>query len=158
MRDTTSSPRSSACTCERIARLDSQRLGWKWNKWTRLETEEGVPPAKGVEGKLKASYEGKDDEWETFDFTFGEVNEENHILEWFGEIGPFGCLFSGYHSMRLEVVKGNENGNQQTTRLIHSEQFGGILPAMGLGLPFKTLDRNYLLMNESLKEHIEKNM
>ena len=119
---------------------------WKWNKWTRLEAEEA--PAEGIKGKLKASYEG-DDEWQTFEFTFGEVNPTNHTMIWFGEIGPSGCLFSGYHTMRLEVINANE------TRLIHTEKFAGILPALGLGLPYGKLDRNYRLMNESLKTYVE---
>jgi hypothetical protein len=118
---------------------------WKWNKWTRLEAEEA---SEGTQGKLKASYEGND-EWSTYDFTFGEVSADNHVLQWCGNIGPSGCLFSAYHTMKLEVI------DKDQTRLIHSEKFGGILPALNLGLPFETLDRNYLLMNESLKEYIE---
>merc|ERR1712226_436712 len=100
-------------------------------------------------GKLKASYEG-DDQWQTFDFTFGEVDHTAHSMNWFGKVGG-GWLFSGDHTMSLEVI---EEGKK--TRLIHTEKFGGILPALGLGLPYKTLNRNYLLMNNSLKEFVEK--
>ena len=119
---------------------------WKWNKWTRLDAEK---VEEGVKGKLKASYDGND-EWETFDFVFGEVNSENHLIQWYGNVGPGGCLFSGCHTMRLDAINSNE------TRLVHFEKFGGILPALGLGLPFKTLDKNYALMNQSLKRHTEK--
>jgi hypothetical protein len=33
--------------------------------------------------------------------------------------------------------------------------FSGLLPILGIGLPYKKLDRNYLLMNEALKAHVE---
>lgn len=122
---------------------------WEWNKWTRLEVVDGnTPPEEGDQGKLKASYEGND-EWKTFDFTFGKVSSQEYALEWYGEVGPSGCLFSGYHSMRLEKIDGNK------TKLIHSEKFKGILPLLGLGLPYQTIERNYLLMNESLKSFVE---
>ena len=55
--------------------------------------------------------------------------------------------------MVSEVVKIGEGA----TKLIHKEEFGGLLPVLGLGLPFKTLDRNYLLMNEALKHCVENN-
>ena len=50
--------------------------------------------------------------------------------------------------MKLEILSENQ------TRLIHSEKFGGLLPALGLGLPYETLDKNYLLMNENLKKFV----
>uniref|UniRef100_A0A7S4JA94 Coenzyme Q-binding protein COQ10 START domain-containing protein n=1 Tax=Odontella aurita TaxID=265563 RepID=A0A7S4JA94_9STRA len=122
---------------------------WKeWNRWTRLEAKDATP---GTRGKLKASYEG-DDEWKTFDFAFGEIDHSSHSLTWFGRVGG-GCVFSGDHTMRLEPL---DAGGSNWTRLIHTERFGGILPALGLGLPYETLDRNYLCMNESLKEFVEK--
>ena len=124
---------------------------WSWNKWTRLNAEKAE---EGIKGKLKASYEG-DDNWEKpFDFEFGEVNHKSYVLTWFGNIGPGGCIFNGYHTMRLEVIEGKD-GDSNSTRLIHTENFGGILPYFSLVLPFATLDRNYLLMNESLKEYVE---
>lgn len=123
---------------------------WSWNKWTRLDAEKAE---EGIRGKLRASYEG-DDKWETFDFEFGEVNSKSYILIWFGKVAG-GCLFSGFHTMRLEVINEGRDGPSTRTRLIHTEKFGGMLPALGLGLPYDTLDRNYLLMNKSLKEVIE---
>ena len=96
-----------------------------------------------------ASYEGND-KWTEFDFQFGPVNESEHLLTWMGSVGPKGWVFSGYHTMQLEATV-----NENETRLIHKEEFGGILPKLGLGLPYKTLDRNYLLMNESLKQCVE---
>eukprot|EP00571_Detonula_confervacea_P013082 CAMPEP_0172309982 /NCGR_PEP_ID=MMETSP1058-20130122/11040_1 /TAXON_ID=83371 /ORGANISM="Detonula confervacea, Strain CCMP 353" /LENGTH=152 /DNA_ID=CAMNT_0013022713 /DNA_START=100 /DNA_END=558 /DNA_ORIENTATION=+ len=118
---------------------------WSWNRWTKLKAEK---PVEGVKGKLLASYEGNE-QWKEFDFQFGPISESEHILTWVGSVGPKGCLFSGYHSMQLEPV------NESETRLIHREDFGGILPKLGFGLPYKTLDRNYLLMNESLKQCVE---
>jgi hypothetical protein len=90
-----------------------------------------------------------DQDWETFDFFFGEVSQENHSLTWKGTVMAGGVLFSGHHTMELEKL------DDQTTRLIHKERFGGLLPMLNLGLPYKTLDRNYLLMNKALKAHVE---
>jgi hypothetical protein len=120
---------------------------WRWNLWTRLEAG---TPAVGLKGTLKACYEGNDQDWQTFEFEFAEVDCEAHILAWKGEVGPFGgCLFKGYHTMKLEPV------NAKQTKLVHTEVFGGLLPMLRLGLPYSKLDRNYRLMNESLKEHVE---
>jgi hypothetical protein len=118
---------------------------WKWNKWTRLEASQAKT---GVTGKLKGCYEGNDQDWETFNFFFGEISQENHLLTWKGKVAG-GVLFSGHHTMELEKI------DDQTTRLIHEERFGGLLPMLNLGLPYKTLDRNYLLMNKALKAHVE---
>lgn len=125
---------------------------WKWNRWTKLKTTNGAPPVEGTSGTLMASYEGND-KWQEFDFVFGPVSESSHILTWQGSVAG-GCLFSGYHTMQLEE-QADADGNQ-TTLLIHKEIFGGLLPMFGIGLPFKTLNRNYRLMNESLKETAEK--
>lgn len=121
---------------------------WKWNRWTRLKAS--TPAAEGVEGKLLASFEG-DGKWKEYDFTFGRISESEHLLTWMGGAGPRDCLFSGYHTMQLAAT------DDDKTKLIHREKFSGVLPFLGLGLPFKTLDRNYLLMNEALKEHVEGN-
>lgn len=120
---------------------------WEWNRWTKLKATER--PVEGNRGKLMASYEG-DDKWQEFDFAFGPVSESSHLLTWRGSVGG-GWLFSGYHTMQLESI--NE---EKQTKLIHEEKFGGLLPMLGSGLPYKTLKRNYLLMNESLKETVEK--
>jgi hypothetical protein len=126
-----------------------------WNEWTRLEAK---TVEAGVAGTLKASYEGNG-EWESFDFYFGEVNSDLHKLTWKGKVGPGGCLFSGQHTMRLEALDdaaettGDDANNK--CRLFHTEEFGGLLPRLGLGLPYKTLDRNYLYMNDGLKKHAE---
>ena len=118
---------------------------WEWNKWTKLEAKE---VAEGISGKLHASYEG-DDNWKTFDFTFGKVSQDS--LNWYGKIGPNGIIFSGNHVMQIETSSQDPN----ITTLIHYENFGGLLPALGLGLPYKLLKRNYLLMNEALKHYVE---
>ena len=127
--------------------------GWeKWNKWTILipDGEDKATPVAGASGKLYASFDEKENEqWKKYDFTFGRVNDFEHVLTWFGSAGPSGCLFSGYHTTRLESI------SPKRTRLIHQELFGGVLPMLGLGLPYKKLRRNYLLMNEALKRHVE---
>ena len=119
---------------------------WEWNLWTRLEAAEAKT---GVAGKLKACYEGDNVEWKTFDFVFGHVSPEQHILTWQGSVGPGGCLFQGVHTMQLKAI------DENTTRLEHSEKFNGLLPQLGLGLPYERLNENYLKMNEALKAHVE---
>ncbi len=124
---------------------------WQWNQWTRLEAE--LPPARGVKGKLHASYAG-DDNWKVFPFEFAEVSHEAHLLSWFGQLGPGGCLFRGHHSMQLEAISTGDSVSLKT-RLIHREEFGGLLPWLKLGLPYRQLDQNYLLMNQALKQFVE---
>jgi len=120
---------------------------WRWNKWFKLEA--GIPTT-GLKGTLRACFEGNNRDWKTFEFEFAEVNPDEHVLAWKGEVGPFGgCLFRGYHTVKLEKI------NATQTRLIHTENFGGILPYLNMGLPFTALDRNYRLFNEALKEHVE---
>merc|ERR1719350_2662027 len=104
--------------------IDTQ--DWSWNKWTRLDTKTD-PPAAGLQGTLKACYEG-DDNCQDFDFEFAEVDNQNHVLAWKGSVGCNGCLFNGYHQMRLEQVTADE------TKLTHTEEFGGLLPALKMGL------------------------
>eukprot|EP00536_Pseudo-nitzschia_multiseries_P015462 jgi/Psemu1/312165/fgenesh1_kg.892_\ len=148
---------------------------WSWNKWTRLEAG---TPAVGLQGTLLACYEGDDNNWQTFQFEFAEVDPSNHVLAWQGSVGPLGgrLLFKGYHSMRLEEIEEPESntsdeyehkrhstskpsknkiGSTKRTRLVHTETFRGILPFFHLGLPYETLNRNYRLMNESLKKFVE---
>jgi len=129
---------------------------WKnWNQWTRLNTS-GTAPQVGLQGTLKACYAGNDRDWQSFPFEFAEVvdgsnlnsKQQQYVLAWKGQVLG-GCLFSGYHTMRLEAQK-------HRTKLIHTEIFGGLLPMLKLGLPYPRLDNNYRLMNESLKKHVEK--
>uniref|UniRef100_A0A7S2EYC1 Coenzyme Q-binding protein COQ10 START domain-containing protein n=1 Tax=Trieres chinensis TaxID=1514140 RepID=A0A7S2EYC1_TRICV len=118
---------------------------WNWNAWTRLDAPSATT---GVSGKLRASFDG-DGTWTTYDFRFREVDNDKHLIEWGGSVAG-GMLFKGRHSMRLEEIKPG------TTRLMHVEEFGGLLPAFGAGLPYRKLDRNYRLMNEALKAHVER--
>jgi hypothetical protein len=117
---------------------------WDWNHWTRLEASEAKT---GNKGTLKACYKGDDVKWETFDFSFGPVGD--HTLTWIGSVGPNGFLFYGYHTMKLEKI------DATTTRLVHTETFSGLLPALGMGLPYKQLDENYLKMNNGFKTYVE---
>mmetsp|Transcript_10485 Transcript_10485/g.14693 ORF Transcript_10485/g.14693 Transcript_10485/m.14693 type:complete len:162 (-) Transcript_10485:434-919(-) len=122
---------------------------WKeWNKWTTLQAE---PVQAGTNGKLFACFDGDGKNIKEYDFYFTQVNSEHFVLEWGGRVGPGGTLFRGSHSMSLHKNEANADG----TTLVHEEIFGGLLPKLGMGLPYKTLDRNYLLMNNALKEHIE---
>lgn len=121
---------------------------WSWNHWTRLETNEA--PTVGLQGTLKACYGGNNQDWQSFPFEFADVDPKHHVLAWKGQVLG-GCLFSGYHTMRLEKVTANQ------TKLTHTEVFGGILPMLRLGLPYPKLDRNYRLMNESMKKYAEEN-
>jgi len=134
---------------------------WSWNKWTKLEAG---TPAVGLQGTLMAYYEGNDKDWQAFAFEFAEVDSKSHTLAWKGSVGPFdGCLFHGYHTMRLVVPSTRTTTTTTTvstnapneTKLIHTEVFGGLLPILRLGLPYSKLDRNYRLMNEALKEFVE---
>ncbi len=117
---------------------------WDWNLWTRLEASALKP---GVKGTLRASYEG-DGVWKAFPFSFGEIDATQHLLSWGGAVAG-GIIFSGRHHMRLERL------SETRTRLEHNERFGGLAPMLGLGLPFKKLERNYRLMNEALKRKVE---
>lgn len=130
---------------------------WKnWNKWTLLATKAPKATAKvATPGILSACYEGNDKDWQTFDFVFGEIRnvrtgDDDCLLTWKGSVLG-GLLFSGHHTIRLEAM---ENDSKKT-RMIHEEKFGGLLPAIGMGLPYKKLNRNYLLINEALKAHVE---
>lgn len=76
---------------------------------------------------------------------------DDHLLTWMGIIGPGGCLFHAYHTMQLFPMDDDKN----KTPLVHKEAFIGLLPALGLGLPFKLLKENYLKMNLALKDHVE---
>jgi hypothetical protein len=119
---------------------------WSWNRWTRLETDSA--PTEGLQGKLKACYDGNDQDWQSFDFEFAQVDPRRHVLAWQGKVLG-GLLFKGYHTMQLEAIDAKQ------CKLIHTEVFGGLLPMLRLGLPYPKLDRNYRLMNESLKRHVE---
>ena len=117
----------------------------EWNRWTTLEASEART---GVQGKLHACYNGDGKDLRTFDFAFSEVDPNKSKIVWSGRVAG-GFLFKGEHSINLQFV------NNSTTKLVHKESFGGLLPALGLGLPYKTLDRNYLLMNKAMKKYVE---
>merc|ERR1719223_1672537 len=107
-----------------------------WNHWTRLDiiidsddddddddVDAKTKPSVGLPGKLRACYEGNDANWQTFDFEFAEVDAKHHVLAWKGAVAG-GCLFSGYHTMRLEAHNDDgNNNNNNNTKLIHTEVF-----------------------------------
>jgi hypothetical protein len=146
---------------------------WKWNAWTRLavvganqqeqqqqqqqqsQASTKNKPQENFKGKLLACYKGDDQQWEVFDCVFGPVSVDDHLLTWMGSVGPRGCLLHSYHTMQLFAMDGDDNNNNNKTRLVHKEVFGGLLPALGVGLPYKQLNRNFLKMSVALKNHIE---
>ncbi len=73
--------------------------------------------------------------------------EENKAFEWLGS--GLGGLFKGRHYFILEPV------NEQQTKLIHGEQFTGLLsgPIMTM-IGDATLD-NFRKMNQALKKRVE---
>jgi|ERR1719354_190833 len=126
----------------------SDLSSWEWNKWTRLEPESLTT---GAKCKMRASFKG-DDEWVEYDCVLAEVNPKTYTLSWSGSVAG-GCLFSGFHTMRLETVQIDDS---EWVRLTHTETFGGILPVLWLGLDYNVLNENYLLMNRGFKSFIEK--
>jgi hypothetical protein len=126
---------------------------WDWNKVFRLEADK---VAAGLKGTLKVASEGKNGvEWESFECTFGDMMDpESYTLHWTGSVGVTGCLFRGNHIMKLEVIK--KIGCSSFTQLHHSEDFDGILPHLNLGYDYEQVNKNYLLVNEALKDFVEK--
>ena len=111
-----------------------------------------LSPNQSPKCKMRASFKG-DDEWVEYDCILAEVDPKTYTLSWSGSVAG-GCLFSGYHTMRLETV---HIDNSEWVRLTHTEKFGGILPALSLGLDYNIWwNKNYLLlMNTSFKSCVE---
>lgn len=70
------------------------------------------------------------------------------ILRWEGHLFIRG-LFDGAHYFQLEAI------NAQQTRLIHGENFKGILVGMILKMIGTATKKGFLKMNEALKEQCE---
>lgn len=74
----------------------------------------------------------------------------NESLEWLGHLGPKG-MFDGRHRFELKAEVGG-------TRLLHSEEFTGILvPLFWRSLDTKTR-AGFELMNQALKERVEETL
>lgn len=99
----------------------------------------------GQKGTLYASFDG-DDKWGTYTTVLREVNHEEYFLNWGGGLG---CLFMANHWIQLTKTSESE------THMDHFEDFSGPFPAMGIGMPFKKVARNYDLINQALKEKVE---
>jgi hypothetical protein len=114
---------------------------WEWNQWVRLDAQ---VVSSGVAGKAKVS-NGKKRRWRVKDFAFGEVARDNFTFSWTTDLGMCKCT----NTMRLIPV------GDKKALLTHIQTFHGVLPTLGLVLPFKKLKSYPFCMNEALKNHVE---
>lgn len=75
-----------------------------------------------------------------------QQSEDQKIFSWLGKLFVKG-LFDGHHSFTLEAL------DQNKTRLIHAEQFSGLLVGM---INLQKTEDGFRLMNEALKQRAEK--
>jgi hypothetical protein len=75
-------------------------------------------------------------------------NEPNQEFRWFGKLGGVNWLFTGEHYF---IVKPEKEG----ATFIHGENFNGILAWLLWPFLKKNLERNYMAMNQALKERVE---
>ncbi|GAA2102464.1 SRPBCC domain-containing protein [Actinomadura alba] len=71
----------------------------------------------------------------------------NQVLRWSARLIPIPGLVAGRHEFRLSATDGG-------TRLVHSEQFSGVLVPIIGGLLAKT-ERDFHNLNEALKKQCE---
>jgi hypothetical protein len=129
---------------ERVWELLLDLESWKeWSKWTVLE---GLIPITGAHGTLAASFDG-DDKWQRYPMYFIEVSPEKYFLNWGGSVAG-GCLFKGDHHIQLTK---NKDG---ITHLEHNEDMTGLLPALGVGMPYAKVAENYAKMNAAFKSYV----
>lgn len=76
------------------------------------------------------------------------VNESEREFKWRGSLGIKG-VFDGEHFFQLEAI------NERQTRLVHGENFSGILSGLMLMLIGKKTESGFKAMNEALKAHVE---
>jgi len=127
-----------------------------WSEWSEWTVFEGVeqPAQSGSTGTLVVHFDGKGSAEQRYPFSFKEIDGEQHLLNWHGSVLG-GYLFYGNHWMRLK--EGPSTDGQPMTILEHGEDMMGLLPALGLAMPYAKVRRNYKLMNEELKSFIEGN-
>ncbi len=77
-----------------------------------------------------------------------QVLEKHQKFEWLGNLWAKG-IFDGRHSFVLEPISETE------TRLIHSEQFSGMLSGVILMMIKKDTENGFKAMNEALKVKAE---
>lgn len=75
------------------------------------------------------------------------VVEPNRELTWLSRIG-FGGLFDGKHTYRLEDLPG------ERTRLIHDEEFRGISVPFLRSMVRRTIEPQFVAMNQALAAHL----
>ena len=74
-------------------------------------------------------------------------SKEDHVLEWLGSFGVRG-IFDGRH--RFELAETREG-----TKLVHSEEFTGVLATLVHRLTGHLTQANFEAMNASLKARVE---
>ncbi|CAK9083492.1 Sodium-dependent dicarboxylate transporter SdcS (Na(+)/dicarboxylate symporter) [Durusdinium trenchii] len=72
---------------------------------------------------------------------------DNYLLRWGGSAL---CLFAGTHYFQLEEV------DASTTRVVHAEDFSGLLPWMFSSRMHKQVGKLYVKISESFKAHTRK--
>mmetsp|Transcript_53991 Transcript_53991/g.96695 ORF Transcript_53991/g.96695 Transcript_53991/m.96695 type:complete len:153 (-) Transcript_53991:341-799(-) len=123
----------------------SDLANWgSWSKWTWFED---VESKSGTTATLVVSFDG-DEKLKRYAGTeIVAVDGEQFFLNWCGTV-PCG-LFHGNHWIQLIKV------TESKTLVQHYEDFSGILPALGIGMPYKKVKRNYGLINKALKAKVE---
>lgn len=77
------------------------------------------------------------------------VNEANQEFRWKGKLGIKG-IFDGEHYFKLQEIDAN------TTKLIHGENFSGILSGTLLKMIGENTKKGFIAMNLALKNQVEK--
>jgi len=111
------------------------------------------PFIKSIEGELKAGQslkifiqpEGQDGM--VFTPTVLNVDEEKE-LRWLGKLGVRG-IFDAEHYFKLEKLKGNQ------TKVVHGENFTGLLAAAIWLLIEKSITQGFISQNKAIKEAVE---
>ena len=115
---------------------------WDWSKNMRLYAkcvktgEPGIMKERLYYGKKRSK---------VVNFVFNEVNRKDLTISWCARM-----FFSrSIHTLQLVPI------DKKTTLLRHIHKLRGVLPCLGIGLPYKKMNQNSLCMNESLKNHVE---
>lgn len=120
-----------------------------WSSWSKWTWFEDVESRSGTTATLVVSFDGNEKLTRYAGTKIVAVDGENFFLNWRGTV-PCG-LFYGNHWIQLIKVTDNK------TLVQHYEDFSGMLPALGIGMPYKKVERNYGLINNALKARVEAN-
>jgi hypothetical protein len=116
-----------------------------FQEWNPFITEAGGELKEGA--RLSITIAPPEGSEQTFRPTVLRV-EEPRELRWRGTLG-YSWIFSGEHFFLLEAV---DDGRR--TRLVHGEDFGGLLVKF-FGPTLTRTARGFVLMNQSLKRRTE---